>query len=213
MDVVPVRLEAKVVALLVVGSENEPGPGGLDPHGMMPLLAGQTAMAVHQATLLRRLELLATTDELSGLANRRSWTARLPELMHRARASGRVLVVGLADLDHFKAFNDARGHLAGDDLIRRFALAATTRLAGTNAESVLSRWGGEEFALARIVEDSRDAEPALEVLRNSVPDRQTCSIGYAIWDGTESVEHLMERIDRGLYEAKQAGRNRIAFAR
>lgn len=213
LDVVPVRLETDVVALLVVGSRTAPGPGGLDPHGMMPLLAGQTAMAVHQATLLRRLELLATTDELSGLANRRSWTERLPMLMSSARNTARILVVGLADLDHFKAYNDAHGHLAGDELIRRFARAAGSTLAADqDAGSVLSRWGGEEFALARVVDRIEDVEPALLVLGDAVPDGETCSVGYAIWDGSESVEQLMERVDRGLYEAKLAGRNRITFA-
>ncbi|MBE7163167.1 MAG: diguanylate cyclase, partial [Williamsia herbipolensis] len=74
---------------------------------------------------------------------------------------------------------------------------------------VLSRWGGEEFALARILDDPAGTHEALQLLAAAVPDAQTCSIGYAIWDGVESAESLMSRVDHELYRAKMTGRNTI----
>ncbi len=188
-----------------MGWTTERATGELDPDGLVTLLADQTAVAVHQARLLAELETLANTDELSGLPNRRAWSARLAELKAKGLGSGDQLVVAFADFDHFKDFNDTHGHLVGDDLIREFARAAERLLP---RHGVIARWGGEEFALALLVPLALDALPFLEQLRRAVPAGQTCSIGYAIWDEAETDESLMERADRALYRAKQSGRDR-----
>lgn len=204
--VAPIELRGTVVALLVVGARDERRSADLDPGGVVPLLADQTAIALHQAGLLEALESLATTDELSGLPNRRAWAARLPELMAAARTSGLALTVALADLDHFKRFNDTHGHLAGDKLIRVFAFAARAELPPND---LLARWGGEEFALAITTPVGADPVPTLERIRAAIPGDQTCSMGFAVWDGQESLRRLIDRVDRALYRAKLAGRNRI----
>lgn len=209
LELVPVRIGDETIAMLAVGRDSS-ATGGLDPAGLVPLLAAQTAMAVHQAVLLRRLEQLAATDELSGLPNRRSWSDRLNLLMTSVRGSSRALLVAMADLDRFKEYNDAHGHIAGDELIRAFAVTAQAALA--DEQVVLCRWGGEEFAVAQDLDDADDpetAEAALRQLRAAVPHGQTCSIGYAIWDGRESAEQLLARADRALYRAKLEGRDRI----
>ncbi len=202
---VPVALRGRVVAVLVVGWEAAHRPQDLDPTGVISLLADQTAVAMHQSGLLQELEILANTDELSGLPNRRAWVARLPELMTLAERSDRSLTVALADLDHFKLFNDAHGHLVGDALIRDFARVARRMVP---ADGLLARWGGEEFAMALLLEPETDPGPTLERMRRAVPADQTCSIGYAIWDGEEDDRSLIERADRALYRAKVVGRDR-----
>ncbi len=173
------------------------------------LLADETAVALEHDQLLVRYAELANTDTLTGVANRRSWDLQLASLLVQARSTGLPLTVALADLDHFKAFNDKHGHLRGDAL-----LTTTARgfLALLREDDVLARWGGEEFAVALPGCDGAAARPLLERLRPAVTHSQTCSIGYATWDGKESADHLLARADAALYDAKLAGRDRSVGA-
>ncbi len=169
------------------------------------LLADEAGVALRQATLLAELEQMATTDSLTVLPNRRGWDQRLEGLLESARRNGRPLTVALADLDHFKAFNDTYGHPAGDEMLREFAGSARTAL---RAVDIVARWGGEEFAFALPDCPARQAPEVLERVRLSVPMRQTCSIGHATWDTVETAEELMGRADQALYAAKRSGRDR-----
>jgi diguanylate cyclase (GGDEF)-like protein len=110
----------------------------------------------------------------------------------------------MIDLDHFKEFNDERGHQAGDRFLKQAAAAWGVELRGTD---FLARYGGEEFALAL---PGCTPQLALEVadrIRAATPEGETCSIGIACWDGDEGAEPLLGRADRALYEAKHRGRN------
>jgi diguanylate cyclase (GGDEF)-like protein len=170
------------------------------------VLADEAALALDHERLIRRLEDLAETDQLTGLTNRRGWDLKLPVLLSQARRSGRPLTVAIADLDRFKRYNDLHGHPEGDRLLRRTARAFA---AGLRPGDLLARWGGEEFVLALPDCAAAEALGALERLRLGMPDEQTCSVGYAVWDGTEPLESLVERADVALYDAKQAGRDRV----
>jgi diguanylate cyclase (GGDEF)-like protein len=156
-----------------------------------------------------RLDLLATTDPLTEVANRRSWDAELGRRLSPDRAGSDVVLVALLDLDHFKRFNDSRGHHAGDDLLRRAAEAWRSAL---GADGLIARWGGEEFAVVLRADDERSGLAVLDGLRHVVPERQTVSIGVARWDGELGPELLMRRADAALYEAKAAGRNGLCVA-
>jgi diguanylate cyclase (GGDEF)-like protein/PAS domain S-box-containing protein len=173
------------------------------------LLADEAGLALRQEQMVKELELLAITDDLTGLANRRGWDLQLHHLMATARLSGSPLTVAIADLDHFKVYNDTRGHVAGDDLLHEFASAARHAL---RAVDFLARWGGEEFAVALPNCGLDEAAGVLERIRKAVPDCQTCSFGYATWTGVESAPELMVRADAALYAAKAAGRDRIRGA-
>jgi diguanylate cyclase (GGDEF)-like protein len=151
------------------------------------------------------LERLARTDQLTGLANRREWERQLPLEMARARRLGHPLCVAMLDLDHFKRFNDERGHQAGDDLLRDAAKAWLSQLRETD---LLARYGGEEFAIALPAAGTTEAEEALERLRGSTPSGETASAGIACWDGNESEHDLVARADAALYEAKRTGRDK-----
>ncbi len=173
------------------------------------LLADEAAFALEHDALLRRYEELAGTDQLTGLPNRRSWDERLAVLIAAAQRSGDPLVVAVADVDRFKAYNDTHGHLEGDGLLREVAQAVKAEL---RTVDLVARWGGEEFAIALPNCGDADARTVLDRVRESMPRGQTISIGYCQWDPQELPETLMDRADSALYEAKRSGRNRVVSA-
>jgi diguanylate cyclase (GGDEF)-like protein len=188
-------------------------------HGVA-IAAGSTIMSVLVVTrltvLLRFVERqaeqvreLARRDELTGLPNRRAWTDELPRVLEQARQSGRPVSVCMMDLDHFKNFNDTRGHQAGDRLLKEAAAAWLSRL---RREDILARYGGEEFIVLLPGTDVLEGCAIIERLRPVTPAEQTFSSGVATWDGTETSEELIARADAALYEAKHTGRNRIVAA-
>ena len=176
---------------------------------LMGLLAAEAAVAIERADLLLRLEVVARTDDLTGLANRRAWDEQLPLELARGGREGWPVCVAMLDLDHFKDFNDKLGHQAGDRLLKASAAAWRAQLRATD---ILTRYGGEEFvvllpncALERAVE-------VIERLRSVIPDDETCSAGVACWDGMEVPESLVNRADDALYRAKREGRDRVVSA-
>jgi diguanylate cyclase (GGDEF)-like protein len=176
---------------------------------VLALLAGEAGAAMERAHLLSRLEAVARTDDLTGLRNRRAWEEELPRELARAARDGSPLSVAMLDLDHFKRFNDERGHQAGDRLLKQCASAWAGRL---RVIDVLARYGGEEFALALPGCSLEDALALVESLRSATPGGQTCSAGVACWYGKEGPEDLLGRADRALYSAKRAGRDRTVGA-
>ncbi|MCW2524366.1 MAG: y4lL-like uncharacterized protein [Frankiales bacterium] len=209
MCVYPVSDRTQLVGVLAV-SWSEPLNAFNDrATRALALLADEAGLALQHERMLRNLELLAVTDDLTGLPNRRGWELQLSRLMAAAKRAGSDLTVGIADLDHFKLYNDAHGHAAGDQLLQAFAGAAKMALREVD---FLARWGGEEFALALPDCGQHEAAPVLDRLRTTVPDGQTCSFGHATWDGSETPLQLVARADRALYSAKAAGRNQIVGA-
>jgi diguanylate cyclase (GGDEF)-like protein/PAS domain S-box-containing protein len=166
-------------------------------------------VAEEREALLTKVEALAITDALTGLPNRRGLDAQLPREFARARRAGSSLCLAIIDLDRFKAFNDANGHLAGDELLRECAIVWDSHL---RAEDMLVRFGGEEFLVLMPGADADDASEILERLRAATPGGQTCSAGLVRWDLSESAEDLIGRADVALYRAKDTGRDRLVTA-
>lgn len=159
--------------------------------------------------LLRRLETLALTDQLTGLPNRRAWEDTLGRELARAARDGLPVCVAVLDLDGFKRYNDDLGHLAGDHLLSQAAEAWRSELRGGD---VLARYGGDEFAALIPGRALDTAVVVVERLRRAAPEGCTCSAGVAMWDGAESATDLFGRADAALYVAKQSGRNQLAAA-
>jgi two-component system, cell cycle response regulator len=169
-----------------------------------------------QEQLLSReheLEQLAYRDELTGLANRRFAVRQLHAEISRARRHGHELSVVILDADRFKSLNDRHGHLAGDEVLRGLGDRLRGRL---REEDVVARFGGEEFLVilpgtnaegaAAVAEDLRAAVAAEPFPIGRIALELTVSAGYAAWEG-EDLERLVGRADRGLYAAKDAGRD------
>jgi diguanylate cyclase (GGDEF)-like protein/PAS domain S-box-containing protein len=156
--------------------------------------------------LLAGVQVMARTDLTTGLPNRRSWEEAVPAAIARARRQGHPLAVALADLDHFKLFNDAHGHPAGDALLTEVAASWRGTLRATD---FIARYGGEEFGLLMPDCAPDEAVGLLARLRAATPRGQTASVGIAYWDGSESPETVVSRADVALYEAKYAGRDRM----
>lgn len=173
--------------------------------GVLTLLTRERWSRLDAENEAERLGRLAHFDELTQAANRRRFEERLAMEQSRAARSGDRLSVCVIDLDHFKAYNDAHGHPAGDDLLRRVAAAWAGVL---RPDSLLARLGGEEFGLILPSASSQDCEIVVERLRSVTPAEITFSAGIATWDGTEPVAAAVARADVALYRAKAAGRDR-----
>jgi diguanylate cyclase (GGDEF)-like protein len=168
-------------------------------------------------TVNQRLQELAVTDALTGLANRRAFTERLGGEIDRARRSGQPLSLLLIDIDHFKRLNDTLGHLEGDAAL---VIVAKILADGRRVEDLVSRFGGEEFAMVLPGAGAEDAHMVAERLRSAVeegtagaPAACTISIGHAsLPDDAAEARALIAAADRALYDAKGAGRNRVRGA-
>jgi diguanylate cyclase (GGDEF)-like protein len=168
----------------------------------------------------RHLEALASIDGLSGLANRRSFDARLHTEWKRATELKRPVALMMIDVDHFKLFNDNYGHLEGDQCLR--VIAETLSAAATQNGDFAARYGGEEFVvllpdtdLGAALETAarlRHTVAALAIAHRFAPcGHVTVSIGVAALtpSAANSPEDLLGAADGGLYAAKRGGRNTI----
>ena len=160
--------------------------------------------------LLGEVQDLARHDALTGLPNRRVLQEILPREMARSRRNELPLCLAIVDIDHFKAYNDTYGHLAGDEVLRACAREWDGVLRG---EDTLVRFGGEEFLVLLPDTEPEQAAEIVERLRGTTPMGQTCSAGLALWDHAESVDDLLRRADEALYLAKASGRDQLAQAR
>jgi diguanylate cyclase (GGDEF)-like protein/PAS domain S-box-containing protein len=159
--------------------------------------------------LLGEVQDLARHDALTGLPNRRVLQEMLPREMARSRRQESPLCLAIVDIDHFKRYNDAHGHLAGDEVLRACAREWDGALRG---EDTLVRFGGEEFLVLLPDTEPEQAAEIVERLRQQTPLEQTCSAGLALWDGVESIDDLLRRADEALYLAKASGRDQLAQA-
>jgi diguanylate cyclase (GGDEF)-like protein/hemerythrin-like metal-binding protein len=162
----------------------------------------------------RILKNLATTDELTGLANRRLLDSMIAVEMARASRYREHLSLILFDLDHFKRVNDTCGHAVGDEVLVRMAEVIRGVVRAADA---IFRWGGEEFMILVPHTDQEGALALAEKLRaafaaesHPVAGTVTASFGVAEWQVGEQLSEWFKRVDRALYVAKNGGRNRVA---
>ena len=205
----PIFRDGRTIGVLVVGWRQP--LESLSPRvaSLLALFATQVAAVLERADLIARLADLARTDSLTGLANRRALDESLQRELDRADRTGQPLTLALIDMDHFKHFNDERGHQAGDWLLTETARAWTREL---RPSDTLARYGGEEFVVVLPNCTSAAGRHAIERLRAVVPAGQTCSAGVATRLRDESSDMLIRRADAAMYAAKRSGRDRTVAA-
>ena len=159
------------------------------------------------------IHILATTDSLTGIANRREFARILASEMDRAKRYVTPLSLVMFDLDYFKRVNDTFGHDTGD-----YVLQAVTKIVKNNIRAVdlVARWGGEEFMLLMPQTDMRGAEIAANKLRLAIAQYHfdkvgnlTVSFGVVVFEPQDDLNSLLKRVDDALYSAKEKGRNRV----
>lgn len=158
-------------------------------------------------------QLLARTDELTRLPNRRYFQELLVQRIGEATRYQRILSLAIIDVDHFKSINDTHGHAIGDQILSELGSLLNNQLRDAD---VCARWGGEEFVLLcpetslagiHVVAERLRTRVQRQVFPNAVP--VTISIGLATWQAGDTEQSLFERADRALYSAKHSGRNRV----
>ena len=182
------------------------------------LIADALGVLVKSLFLVEETQLLALTDGLTGLYNRRHASKRLEEEIARARRNNTGLCVAMCDVDHFKAINDEFGHGAGDRVLQQIAKSLNDYV---RRNDIVSRWGGEEFLVifseikltaARIVAERLRGRLANTPKVEGGPDHISVSIGLSMLGPGITAEALIEQADQALYRAKARGRNRVEVA-
>jgi diguanylate cyclase (GGDEF)-like protein len=198
-----------------------PAPSGFDQRtvALGHSLAAQAAVALDNARLHGIVQRQAVTDELTGLANRRSFQETLEAELRRAERFGNTLALVFADLDDFKRVNDRFGHGVGDDVLRAFAGVLRHRVRSIDQAA---RLGGEEFAVLLPETDAAGAESLAESLRvatsrlaipvGSSSVHVTASFGVAAYPQVRTADELMTSADLALYTAKRQGKDCVVTA-
>lgn len=212
----PISLGAQVLGTVALAPRETPHPKDGE---LVSILARELAGPLRIAALVEESQRLATVDPLTGLMNRRAFTAAAQRELARAHRYGPPLSMLLLDIDHFKAINDRRGHPSGDAVLTAMGhlLARSIRTV-----DIASRWGGEEFIIALpstdtaggliVAERTCAAVAGLKVEDTAgEPIPVTASVGLAVYEPGESLDSLVDRADRAMYAAKSGGRNRVAM--
>lgn len=210
--VVRIRRQKSWQSQVGISRRDEVGLLGEEINGLLEVIHSQ----------VQNLEALSLTDSLTGLSNRRAFDARLLDELQRVKRTRHPLSLLLLDIDFFKQYNDYYGHPAGD---RALKAVANVLVSATRHIDMDARIGGEEFAILMPDTDAAGAwrlakrlqaelaQCAIPHLQSSVAACVTVSIGIATTDnGDDLPAYLMDRADRALYAAKNAGRNRIESA-
>jgi len=168
---------------------------------------------------LQNVQKEAYTDSLTGIANRKSFDKEILAKISHAQENDTNLCLIMADIDHFKNFNDTHGHTFGDQVIKLVAVMLSN---GINQSSIAARYGGEEFGVilpatelndaVNLANDMRLAISAKKLIKRSTQQevgKITMSFGVTSYAHREDVISFINRADQALYAAKNAGRNRV----
>ncbi|HOW84939.1 MAG TPA: diguanylate cyclase [Candidatus Aminicenantes bacterium] len=214
---VPVVIRDQVIGLIALYNTGR-RPFNEENAAVAEAFAGQVAIAMDNSRRVELMERQAITDELTGLYNRRAFALAGDKEVSRARRYGRPLALIFFDIDHFKNVNDSHGHLIGDHVLRVLTELVTRT---TRATDIVCRYGGEEFIVLMPEADRDEALAMAERLRLEISRMTvvtaggtlslTVSLGVAALrrNEDESLEDLIARADRAMYQAKAAGRNTV----
>ncbi len=190
---------------------------------LLSILASLIGLILNNATMFKKVEALAITDGLTGLYTRTYFIERLQEEIERAKNDSTPISVAIIDIDYFKKVNDTYGHLAGDTFLKQLSNILRRRFRSVD---VLSRYGGEEFAVLMYHTTINESYKILEEVRKMVEEekffmpiesyhpiqiKKTISIGIAELKEEQTPDEIIKKADIALYKAKEQGRNRICI--
>jgi diguanylate cyclase (GGDEF)-like protein len=219
--VVPLFGKNGACGMVMLGNESDESYSGEKIVAAFTLCS-KAAFALENARLFERVRLLANTDGLTGLYNRRHFLEQSAKEVTRSLRYGNPLCAIMLDVDNFKALNDTHGHAAGDEVLRVLAVTLNQECRQTD---LLGRFGGDEMVILLIETDAELGREIAERLRRAVEEQVfdiegegripiTISMGMATLHNNETctIEDLLRLADRRLYMAKEKGRNRVEVA-
>ena len=216
---VPLKIKNKVIGVINADDKREGDFFSIDDLNLFSTFANQAAIAIQNAQLHQEVKQQAITDGLTGLYNFRYFQERLEEEVKRAQRFKRPLALIMADIDHFKKFNDTYGHLKGNKVLKSLANILRSNIREVD---IVARYGGEEFIIILPEADREEAEKIAERIRSKVekcnfadeknhPERKiTISLGItSCFQENITPQGLVQKVDQALYQAKRKGRNRV----
>ncbi len=212
----PLVAKETQIGLLVALRDHVPDSFSTEELRLITVLANQTAIALENAELYRRLRREAVTDGLTGILNYRSFMRTLRGELRRARRYQQSFAFVMADVDHLKVYNERFGHLAGSQVLAQVARQLVENCRSTD---IVGKYGGDEFALilpstevegASAVAERMRAGIARYAFKHVAPGDVTCSFGIAVYPtDAEDVYGLIRQADSVLFAAKRAGKNTV----
>jgi diguanylate cyclase (GGDEF)-like protein len=215
---VPLKTKGQILGVLNVADTQESGIYTEEQIRLVSLFADQASIAVENARLFgelqeanAQLEMLATTDKLTGAYNRRKFDDVLAYEIRKSQRYHQPVALVMFDIDHFKQVNDTCGHQAGDQALIELVKLVRENIRGSDW---LARWGGEEFMVLAPGINLDQATILAEKIRRLIDthhfasvDHITVSMGVSEYRPGDSTELMTQRVDAALYKAKDAGRN------
>ena len=190
---------------------------------LLSILASLIGLILNNAMMFKKVESLAITDGLTGLYTRTHFIERLQEEIERAKTTAVPITIAIIDIDYFKKVNDTYGHLAGDTFLKQLSNILRRRF---RTVDVLSRYGGEEFAVLMCYTNINEGYKILEQVRKMVEEekffmpiesyrpiqiKKTISIGIAQLTTEQTPDEIIKKADDALYTAKNNGRNQTCI--
>jgi diguanylate cyclase (GGDEF)-like protein len=211
---VPLVFQGKVRGVINVNNKRSQEEFAASDLRLLEAIAGHAAVALANARRFEEMEERAQRDALTNLANHGFFWSTIEAEVKRAQRHDRQLALIMADVDHFKAYNDRLGHRQGDSAL---VAVADVIARSCRAHDHPARYGGEEFAVVLPETPLEGAVVFAEKIRQAVESLDECgltlSIGVACLDQSDgSASNLVETADAELYRAKAAGRNRVCTA-
>jgi len=219
---VPLKIKNQVIGVINADNKREGDVFNTDDLQLLSAFANQAAIAIQNAQLHQEIKGLSITDGLTDLYNFRYLQERLEEETKRAQRFRRPLALIMADIDHFKEFNDTYGHPEGNKVLK---VLANIIKANVREIDIVGRYGGEEFIIILPEADREEAQRIAERIRIKVeeynfqnkedhlnnPNRKiTLSLGVtSYFQESISPQNLIYKVDQALYQAKRKGRNRV----
>ena len=212
----PIRFKERLHGVLSVGKIKNPDP---NHRTFLSMIADLAAISLDNLIRLDDAQLTARVDPLTGLYNRRYFEERLMEEGWKCKNYSFACSIFLFDIDHFKSYNDQNGHPAGDQLLKDLSQMVRTQTRGTD---ILTRYGGEEFIVLLSARNKGEAMQYADGIRKLIethkfPHMEKQPMGFlsisggvaSFPDDGQSLNEIIQKADKALYMAKEAGRNRV----